>query len=71
MKRRLAVDGDEVRSVGPHLPHPGGEAGRKRSGIDPVHQQGEPTTAGNAVVMGRHQAAPCQGDSENHAQRKP
>jgi hypothetical protein len=49
--RRLAIDRDEVGSIRPHLPHPRRKAGGEQPGIDPVHQQGQPAAAGNAVVI--------------------
>ena len=37
----------------PALPHPGGEGGGEERGVDPVHQDGEPALAGNAVLVGQ------------------
>jgi hypothetical protein len=54
--RRLAVDGDEVGPVGPHLPHPCREAGGEQPGVDPVHQQGQPAAPGNAIVIRQNSA---------------
>ena len=47
--RRLAVDGDEAGLLRPALAHPGGEEPR----VDPVHQDGEPALAGDAVLVGQ------------------
>lgn len=48
----LAINGDEIRPLRPHFLHPGVETGGVQRGIDPVHQQGELMSAGNAVVIG-------------------
>ena len=38
---------------GPGLAHPGGESGREQGGVDAVHQDGEPSPAGDAVLVGQ------------------
>src|SRR5205823_2407591 len=54
--RGLAVDGDQLWTAGPSLPHPGREGGREQRRIDAVHQDGEPARAGNTVMI-RKEAA--------------
>lgn len=51
--RGLAVDGDELRRVGPGLAHLCREAGREQGRIDAVHQQGQPAPAGDAMMIGQ------------------
>ena len=51
--RGLAVDRHEIGLLRPALPHPGGEGGGEERGVDPVHQDGEPALAGNAVLVGQ------------------
>jgi hypothetical protein len=48
--RRLAIDGDQIRPVGPAFGHPGRKAGCERVRIDPVHDNPQPIGARNAVV---------------------
>ena len=50
---RFAVNGEEVRAVGPCLTHPGGERGLKQRGADPVHQDREPSSTGHAMGKGQ------------------
>jgi hypothetical protein len=50
--RGLAVDRHERGLLRPALPHPGGESGGEERGVDPVHQDGEPALAGDAVLVG-------------------
>ena len=50
--RGLAVDRHEVGALGPAFPHPAREGGGKERGVDPVHQDGEPALAGDAVRVG-------------------
>jgi hypothetical protein len=58
--RGLAVDGDHVGTVRPGVAHPGGEAGLEQRRIDPVHQRGQPATAGDTVLERRVAAEEVQ-----------
>ena len=58
--RGLAVDGDEVGTVRPHLGHPALEATLEQDRIDPVEQDAQPALAGDAVVEGREAAQELQ-----------
>jgi hypothetical protein len=58
--RGLAVDGDEVGAVRPHLGHPALEAALEQDRVDPVEQDAQPPLARNAVVEGREPAQEIQ-----------
>ena len=47
--RCFAINGDEIRTLGPGLTHPGGEGGLEQSGINTVHQDCEPASARHTV----------------------
>jgi hypothetical protein len=54
--RSLAVDGDAIQSVGPGLPRPGREGDREQLRVDTVHQDGQPSGARNAMMIGQEAA---------------
>lgn len=51
--RGLGVDRHEGGLLRPALPHPSGEGGGEEPGVDPVHQDGEPALAGDAILVGQ------------------
>src|SRR3546814_20581681 len=50
--RSLAVDGDEVVTVGPGPVPPIGEAGREQPRLDPTHQDTQPPPTRHPVAFG-------------------
>ncbi len=51
--RGFPVYGDELGTFRPCLAHPGGEGRREQRRIDAVHEQSEPASARNAVLVGQ------------------